>query len=305
MAQYVGLIDAPAVLHEHNIESEVLRRYAEAAARPTGLPAARRGWPVVSPEFRNAAAQAGKLAAYELEQWPRFPARVTVSERDRQEMLRRCSEGRVVTVPNGVNTRALRPVADLGAPGILYSGSLDYQPNLDAVAELCAEIWPRVRRRVPDARLYIVGRSPPPHVLLERWASGATVVANAPDLAPYAARCCVSAVPLRVGGGSRLKILAAMALGLPVVSTTLGREGLELRDGEELLVADDPEAFAEALVRVLRDRPLRSSLARAGRAAVEARHDWQHLLPGFEQLLEDIAADPCIGVPSWLAPHPT
>jgi glycosyltransferase involved in cell wall biosynthesis len=212
-----------------------------------------------------------------------------VSERDRQEMTRRCPFGRTIVVPNGVDTRAFQPVADLEAPGVLFTASFDYQPNLDAAAELCEVIWPRVQATVPEATLSIVGRNPPARLLLECWLRGIEVAANVPDLAPYAARCSVSAVPVRVGGGSRLKILTSLALGLPVVTTSLGLEGLGLAEGEGVLVEDDPARFADLLARLLRDRPLRASLSQAGRAAMEARYDWHQILLPYERHLISLA----------------
>ncbi len=283
MAQYSPLVAAPGVLQEHNIESEVLRRYAEATSVR-----GERMTPNPMGAFRDASQEWAKMAAYESLTWPQFPVRVTVSEFDRTEMLKRCPMGRVVTVPNGVNTTGLRPLAPTGSHGVLFTGTLDYQPNLDAAFELCDSLWPLVVRRVPDACLYIVGRKPPADLLARKQPGRVEIVADAPDIVPYATRCSVSAVPLRSGGGTRIKILTALALGIPVVTTTVGYEGLELEPGRDLLVADEPTHFAEELVHLLLDGHIRTSLARAGRAAVEARYDWQQVLPTLERVYEEV-----------------
>jgi len=284
MAQYAPLITAPAVLQEHNIESQVLRRYAEMS---TLHGEGQRVMAAPSGAFRDAQVEWLKMAAYESSTWPKFPVRLTVSELDREEMLSRCPTGRVVTVPNGVDTRALRPVGSSGSRGVLFTGTLDYQPNIDAALELCDLIWPLVQRCVPDACLYIVGRKPPEHLLMRRQPGRIEIAGDVPDITPYAINCSASAVPLRAGGGTRIKILTALALGLPVVTTNIGCEGLDLQPGRDLLVSDDPVHFSEHLIHLLLDEKTRNSLARAGRAAVEARYDWQHIFPTLEQLYKD------------------
>ena len=283
MAQYAPLISAPSVLQEHNIESEVLRRYAEAKSQFVPGERTRSN---LTGAFRDASQEWMKMAAYESLMWPQFPLRVTVSELDRKEMLKRCPIGRVVTIPNGVDTNVLRPLAPTGLPGVLFTGTLDYQPNLDAAFELCDSIWPLVLKRLPDACLYIVGRNPPEDLLVRRQPGRVEIVADAPDIVPYAARCSASVVPLRSGGGTRIKILTALALGIPVVTTSIGCEGLELDPGRDLLVADETGDFAEQLVHLLLDAEMRTSMAQAGRAAVEARYDWQQIFPTLERAFE-------------------
>jgi glycosyltransferase involved in cell wall biosynthesis len=287
MAQYAPLISAPAVLQEHNIESQVLRRYAELSDQYD------RGQPLVytpSEQFRDARTEWLKMAAYESTEWPKFPVRTTVSDVDRKEMLKRCPTGRIVTIPNGVDTTSFLPVSSLDDANVLFIGGMFYQPNLDAAFELCDVIWPAVVQQIPEACLYIVGREPPPELLKRHQSGRVEIIADAPDLVPYAARCCLSVVPLRVGGGTRLKILTAMALGLPVVSTIVGCEGLELRNGDELVVADEPAQIAQNIVTLLRDKAQRILLAEAGRALVEARYDWQNIFPRLERLYEEVVA---------------
>ncbi len=282
MAQYAQFINAPAILQEHNIESQVLKRHSRLTKEDGGPTFFTQG-----EAFRDAHAESLKLERYESEIWPQFSLKVVVSDLDRQEMIRRCPIGRVEVIPNGVNTKDFRPSASLNSKGVLFTGTLDYQPNLDAAFLMCDSIWPLVQSRMPDACLYIIGRNPPPELLARRRPGVVEVIADVPSLVPYAKRCCISVVPLSVGGGTRIKILISLALGLPVISTPVGCEGLELKDGYELVIADEPVCFAQRMIQLMEDKELRRSLAHAGRTAVEDRYDWQHIFPRLERLYHE------------------
>ncbi|MFN8524554.1 MAG: glycosyltransferase family 4 protein [Chloroflexota bacterium] len=279
MAVYAPAIDAPIVLHEHNAESDVMARYARAA---NGAHAG--GWGTPDPAFQEAAVEAARLRALEDEWWPRVSSIVAVTERDRELISARARGTPVSVVPNGVNTAELRPVGTWG-PRALFLGAFDYQPNLDAAAELCTGILPLLRGRIPDAQLTIAGRTVPPRLLLERWLSGIRVAVDVPRLESIAGDCAVMIVPIRVGGGSRIKILTALALGLPVVSTTVGAEGLDLSEADGVIVRDSPADIAEAAANLMLNRDTHERLARAGRAAVEQRFDWSHTLRDFDGIL--------------------
>ena len=285
MAQYTSLIDAPAILQEHNIESLVLKRYASMSADGDDQPLPFSG----GVAFPDAESEWKKMARYESLIWPQFPVRLVVSELDRSEMISRCPVGQVVSVPNGIDTDGIRRVAALASQGVLFTGALDYQPNLDAAFLLCDSIWPLVRKRVPRACLYIVGRNPPAELLERAQAGVIEIAANVPSLEPYAKKCSISVVPLRVGGGTRFKILVSMALGLSVITTGIGCEGLELEDGYEIIKADDPTYFAQRTVELLEDEELRKSLAHAGRLAVESRYDWRRIFPLLEREYQEVA----------------
>jgi glycosyltransferase involved in cell wall biosynthesis len=284
MAQYASLIDAPVLLQEQNIESLVLKRQADLLANETDLQL-----PTSDPiAARTAEVEWKKMSLYESLIWPQFPFRAVVSELDRLEMMRRCPAGKVVLVPNGVRTDELRPVAAHGSSGVIFMGAMDYPPTRDAAVWLCDSIWPHVRRAAPEACLYIVGRNPPPQ-LIERNQPGAIeIAANVPSVVPYAKKCSVSVVPIRVGGGTRLKILISMALGLAVISTSRGCEGLDLEAPSELLRVDDPIDFARRTSELLGDQELQRSLARAGRLAVEQRYDWRRIFPVLEEQYQEI-----------------
>lgn len=204
----------------------------------------------------------------------RFDRNIAVSEADRALLLAETPGLDIEVLPNGVDTTALLPLPPpTGKPAIVFVGTLNYLPCADAVVWLARSILPILRRRFPELELWIVGRNPPPEVLALAG-EGVFVTGGVEDVTPYYERAKVAVVPLQAGGGSRLKILEAMALGRPVVSTTLGAEGIEARPGEDILLADDAAGFAEATARLLTEAGLWSAMAQSARRFVEARHDW-------------------------------
>lgn len=189
---------------------------------------------------------------------------------------------RIAVVPNGVTLTERRDEPARDTHRLVYSGSPSYAPNRDAVAYFAADILPRIRARIPDARLAVTGKTDGAALDGIVTAPGVTFTGWLPDIRAYVAASRVCVVPLRAGSGTRLKILEAMALGTPVVATTKGAEGLDLKSGVDLLIADDPEAFADATVRLLTDDALHTRIASCARAAVTARYDWEAI--GIEML---------------------
>ena len=184
---------------------------------------------------------------------------------------------RVVTVPNGVDCAAynrLPAEARTGPPTILYVGSLSWPPNVSAARFLAVEVLPVVRRRLPDARVIIVGKDPDPDLMaLARTDAGVHVVGSVPDVVPYFRNAHVLAVPLEAGGGTRLKILEAFAAGLPVIGTTVGCEGICARDGEHLVIADR-RGFAAAIIQLLLDPAGARDRAQRAQCLARERYDW-------------------------------
>ena len=213
-----------------------------------------------------------------------------VSEPERQHLLRISPDARAQIVPNGVEMAYYS--GDFGAPQadtLVFSGALTYQANFDAMDFFLCEIWPRVLAERPRAKLSITGKldGVPVHRLPHR--EGVVLTGYLDDIRPTVARSWVNVVPLRIGGGTRLKILESLALGTPVVTTRKGVEGLELADGRDLLLADEPADFAAAILRLLRDRELRAALGRQGRQTVEIKYDWHIIGHQWRQLVETIA----------------
>ena len=224
--------------------------------------------------------------------WPAYDALVAVSERDR-DLAAPFVPAAVTVVPNGADLTALTPAPDPppDPPTLIFTATMNYGPNADGIAWFAAEVWPRVRAGAPAAELLVVGREPPPAVRALAVRPGVTVTGEVPDVRPYFARAHLAIAPLRTGGGTRLKVVEALAAGRPVVSTTLGAEGLELGD-EVVLRADDAEAFAAGVLALLADPEGRARRAAAGRAAVEARYGWERSAARFRDVLEGLAAAP-------------
>jgi glycosyltransferase involved in cell wall biosynthesis len=233
----------------------------------------------------------GRLRRFERKAMAAVDAAVCCSEDD-AALLRRLNPGiAAAVVPNGVDSDYFRPQPESeGPPTLAYLGTMDYPPNVDAVSYFLHAIHPRLVREAPDVRVRIVGRNPGREALAWRATPGVTVTGAVPDVRPHLVEATAVVVPLRVGGGTRIKILEALAAGRAVVSTSVGAEGLGLRHGEHLLLADEPDAFARQTAALLRDRGLRRRLAEAGRAHVVARCSWADLGERFAGICRRVAA---------------
>jgi glycosyltransferase involved in cell wall biosynthesis len=275
LAEFRRELDTLPVLTEHNIESRLLHQ------------AAQREWTSELPlHYQNAEREAALLEQYEDRVWPEFPLRAVVSEADRKEMQRRVRGGRVVVASNGVDPESWNAGVSFGANTVLFVGHLAYLPNVDAVTWLLEEIWPRVRKLRPSAKLIVAGRDPSPVVQAAiADAKGVELVASPASMDAVVARASVMVAPLRLGSGTRLKILESMAWGLPVVSTVRGAEGIDVLDEEHLLLRDDPQAFAEAIVRLLSDEPTWQQLRMESAVLVREHYAWERVFAPLDEAL--------------------
>lgn len=229
-----------------------------------------------------------KLARYEREALRAFDRLLVVSRQDRDALARLDPRQahRLHIVPNGVDTVHVRRgavVGDLGPATMTFVGALDYRPNRDALRWFTERVLPHILAKRPDARLLVVGRADARVARALARNEAVELVGEAPDVRPYIDGAAVYVVPMRIGGGSRLKLLEALAMEAPVVSTSMGVEGIEgLRDGEHLLIADRPETFAAAVLRLMANPSLGARLGAAGRAHVAARYDWRVIIPHLE-----------------------
>jgi len=236
-----------------------------------------------------------KLRRYEAAVCRRVDRVVAVSEADR-ETLQKLGPGTEVTViPNGVDTRAYDPGQTyslvLEPHSVVFTGKMDFRPNVDAVLWFCHQVLPLIQARVPDVHFYVVGQKPPPRLMALAGDPAVTLTGHVEDVRPYIAGAGVYVVPLRIGGGTRLKIMEAMALGQAIVSTSLGCEGYPVTPGRELVVADTPQDFARCVVELLGDARRQEELGRAGRRFVEERYDWRAIAPGLERVYEKMNQD--------------
>lgn len=229
--------------------------------------------------------QTAKLRRYERRLLRAADAVVAVSAAD-ADVLRTLAPGVApVVVPNGVDTEVYRPDPTIAADPdlVVFTGKMDFRPNIDGMAWFCEGVWPLARALRPTLRLAIVGRDPVPRVrALASAATGIEVTGAVEDVRPYIARAGIVVVPLRVGGGTRLKVLEAMAAGKAIVATRLGAEGLDLVDDREALLADEPEAMARAIVVLAGDGARRAELGRAARVRAERDYRWEGLVGGME-----------------------
>lgn len=266
---------APSVCFTHNVEAEIFARHAQQA----GNPLMRRIW----------ASQHRKMAHFEQQALRGFSSVIAVSERDGRHFRERYGLPRVASIPTGVDLDFFawrEPAAPAAgeAPTVVFTGSMDWDANIDGVRFFLAEIWPRVLQRLPAARFKVVGRNPPASLVDEaRSLAGVEFTGFVDDVRPHVHGAQAFVIPLRVGGGTRIKAFEAMAMGCPVVSTAIGIEGLDVTDGEHYLQRDGAAEQAEAIVALLADAGLRQGLSRRARERVEQRFGHRVASQVFEQ----------------------
>jgi sugar transferase (PEP-CTERM/EpsH1 system associated) len=218
-----------------------------------------------------------------------FDLNITMSELDRDVLLARNPSLNIIAIPNGVDTKEFQPlpIPDDESKNLIFMGSMNYRPNVDAVIFFCEEILPLIRAEVPVAELWIVGKTPLPEV--EALANDFVhITGSVEDVRPYYEKSSVCITPLRAGGGTRLKILESMALGRPIVSTSIGCEGIAVKDGENILIGDDPQTFARQTVLLLQDEEKNQAIRSQARKLVVDHYDWDaitaRLLHAFDTL---------------------
>lgn len=284
MAQY-GLLGHEAgikcLLDQHNATFQILDRLAAQERNPLKRLFLRR--------------EARSFARYEAEVCRQFDYVTFVTEEDRQALLGQMPDrallSRSAVIPICVETAAAPPVAPVAAPfRITHVGTMYWPPNAAGILWFWREVWPRIQARLPQARLTLIGKNPPPALRALAQEPGVDVLGYVDDLAPYLAETAVFIVPLHAGGGMRVKIVDAWCWGLPVVSTTIGAEGIAVRDGENILLADAPTDFAAAVERLLRDGELRSRLRAEGRRWVEEQYDWRQIYPVWDAIYDQLFA---------------
>lgn len=288
MGQYAEIFpNAFNILDEHNIESELLKRSAEVQSdKYLSSQSTTQENAVEAVVESNDEAQL--LADYENQIWQKFPLRTVVSDRDRQILDSRCSVGKTLVVKNGIDAASIQPLPQANSKTILFMGTLSYYPNIDGAYYLVEKIMPLIWQQDASISLLIAGSLPPQKIQDLAQDSRIQVIANPPDMSVVAENCVLSVVPLRVGSGTRIKILHSMAMGLPIVSTSLGCEGLEVADQVHLLVRDQPDEFAQAVLQLMMDNSLRQTLRQNGRTLVEQAFDWQMI---YQQAEQEISAN--------------
>jgi sugar transferase (PEP-CTERM/EpsH1 system associated) len=256
----------------HNIESELMQRYGE--REPNLLRQAYAG------------KTARLMSEFECRAMREFDAHVTVSQRDAERLRALSADARIFVIENGVDTdyyadaqieKAAGARLEPGKSRIVFVGSMDYHANIEGAVNFASEVWPRLRARQPELVFTIVGRDPSRKVRELAAFPGVEVTGTVDDVRPFYRKAVAAIVPLNVGGGSRLKILEAMAAGVPVVSTTLGAEGLDVQHDKNILIADTNEQLLEAIISVFENEEQRKRLVAGGRTLVSNHYDWSQL----------------------------
>jgi glycosyltransferase involved in cell wall biosynthesis len=271
---FPSILKTPSILFQHNVETSLWQRMAWAEPNPVKKAAYR--------------LEATKMARYERHALGKFHHILAVSAYDRRQMLAMDQGSSISVIATGVDTNKypVAPPAMADPPRIVFTGSMDWEPNIDAVTYFCRDVFPRIIQEYPQAIFQIVGRNPHPKV--KQLASpNVHVTGTVLSIADYLRDATVVIVPLRIGGGTRLKIFEAMAMGKALVSTSIGAEGLEVRSGSDLILADDAASFAESILLLIRDASLRRKYEQAA-AKLAAQFDWSTIVRNFSEVLEQV-----------------
>jgi hypothetical protein len=266
--------EAALAMFTHNVEAEIFERHARQASGVRAL------------VWRD---QARKMRRFEGAALRRYDSVIAVSARDAEALTRRYGLKRVEAIDTGVDLeffRLMPPPARERADTIVFTGVMDSPANIDGIAFLMDDIWPLVARARPDARVLVVGRNPAASLIATARSRGLpwSFTGSVEDIRPHVAEGDVSVIPLRIGSGTRIKAFEAMAMGRPVVATGIGIEGLDIEPGRHFLQADDPAAFAGAIVRLLGDAALRRQITGAARVRLEERFSWSTVARQFETI---------------------
>jgi polysaccharide biosynthesis protein PslH len=270
----------PKVLFTHNVEAVIWQRRYEVARNPLWKAVSWREWK--------------KMEAAEKTYLQKADHVLVVSENDRQTFARFLDRRKLTVTPTGADTEFFQPSRERETPhSLVFTGSMDWLPNEDGIFYFANNIFPLILRKVPDATLCVVGRKPSRRLQdLASRVSNIQLTGWVEDVRPYLARAEVCIVPLRIGGGTRLKIFEAMSMAKAVVSTSIGAEGLPVTNGEHLLIADGAASFAENTLQLLGNASRRTQIGDAARHLVEENYSWATVSNSFARVLEDIVKRP-------------
>ena len=268
-------VACPSVLFQHNVEAMIWKRHYEVQTNAAKKSYLFRQWQ--------------KMRAFEAKACPEFDCVIAVSREDRELMEEEYGLKDVYDVPTGVDTEFFRPnrQRERRPENLVFTGSMDWLPNEDAIRYFTEQILPRVRQSVPNVTLTVVGRNPYPGLLeLSKRDPAVIVTGRVDDVRPFMDEAAVYIVPLRIGGGTRLKIYEAMAMEKPIVSTSIGAEGLPVENGKQIVLADTPETFADAVVQLIQQPQLAAEIGQRAAAKVRQNFGWDKVAESFAAICE-------------------
>ncbi len=277
---YHNGISCPAILTHHNIESQLIHRRAQVEKNP------------LSKFYLNV--QKKRLERYEVIQSTRFSCNIMMSELDSIALKKKAPTANTYIIPNGVDPEYYHPRPGFETEALIYTGSMNMYANKDAVLYFLQEIWPLLKSKKPECIFYVIGENPPKELTeLSQKDSSVITTGFVEDVRPYVAKASVYIVPLRIGGGTRLKVVDAMAQGKAIVSTTIGCEGIPVNPGGDIIIADSPSLFADEVVNLLNDENRRKELGTAARNMVKVKYSWEVIGKEIEMLYEKLILDKC------------
>lgn len=254
----------PSYVDQHNVEYEIMHRTFETEKSPLRKLLAYCEWK--------------KFYKQEIENCEKFTGCLTTSQRDAEILQERSPGMECHVIPNGVDSEFFKPADSrtVDPNMVLFTGTISYYPNTEGIIWFYKSIWPLIKEKNPEATFCIAGKSPPPEIQsIADSDESVTATGMVDDMRDYYNKAAVVVVPLRVGGGTRLKILEGMAMSKAIISTSVGAEGIDHTDGKDILLKDTPEDFSDAVVNVMNDAALRQKLESGGRDLVEAKYDWR------------------------------
>jgi len=261
----------PIVLREHNVETTIMKRFYKNQKNPIIKFYAYLQWK--------------KLYKYETKICEIFDKCLMITEEDKKKIEDMNSKVKTFIIPAGVDVSYFYPLKTEEEPySLIFVGSMKWLPNIDAVLWFCNEFWSKLKKVFPEVKLYVVGQKPSKEITeLGKKDKDIIITGFVKDIRPYVAKSSLYIVPLRIGGGMRLKILEAMAMGKPVISTSIGAEGIEAVDEKDIIIADDVERFVEKIIELLKDKNYRRKIAQNGEKLVKEKYRWESIVKKLEK----------------------